>query len=66
MTDDNPLRPPVTPESEPFWEGALRGELNSLQEACSGLALYVCMAFATVVGGGGGGSLPAGNAIIGR
>ena len=28
MTDDNPLRPPVTPESEPFWEGALRGELR--------------------------------------
>jgi hypothetical protein len=28
MTDENPLRPPVTPESEPFWEGALRGELR--------------------------------------
>lgn len=28
MTDRNPLLPPVTPDSAPFWEGASRGELR--------------------------------------
>lgn len=28
MTESNPLQPPITPFSEPFWEGARRGELR--------------------------------------